>query len=298
MNLLFFRMTKWIQFAGSVLLFWLGVALATKPELTVFRVVEYYLPNWIAATIIVRLLVIVLLVLAGLTLTGRISRFGKYIIPVLLLIPIVDSVMMLAGHTRFYSLFLFSNTKVELIMQLALSFALFALFLIKGITPLKAFGNRWVAIVLVLAAIGAAFIRPVYVDDWYHPEKNQSGLSASELGALLNEQGIKPENNRFMVAFFESSCGYCAWAATKMGVNQRNGKLPELIIAFPGDMTDAEQFIEEHKLEAYTHFVLERDYFLELAGNSYPSIYLVSDDKAVHWTGSGFGYRVLEYVAP
>lgn len=291
-------MNKWIQFAGSLLLFWLGIALATKSELTVFRVVEYYLPNWIVATIIVRLLVIALLIIAVLTLSGRISRVGKYIIPILLLIPMVDSVMMLAGHTRFYSLFLLSNTKVELIMQLALCVTLFALFLINGITPFKAFGNRWVATVLILAAIGAAFIRPVYVDDWYNPEKNQSRLSSEEIGDLLNEQGVKLESSRFTLAFFESSCGYCAWAATKMGVNQRNGKLPELIIAFPGDMTDAEQFIEEHKLEASKHFVLERDNFLELAGNSYPSIYLVSGDKAVHWTGSGFGYRVLEYIAP
>lgn len=291
-------MNKWIQYAGSLLLFWLGISLAMKTELTVFRVVEYYLPNWISATIILRLLVIALLIVAVLTLTGRISKYGKYMIPILLLVPIVDSVMMLAGHTRFYSLFLFSDSRFELLPQLVLSVALLIIFLLSGKSQFKTLGNRWVAIVLVLAAIGAAFIRPVYVDDWYNPEKNQSRLSTVELSELLNDHEIKPKGNRFMVAFFESSCGYCAWAATKMGVNQRNGKLPELIIAFPGDMTDAEQFIEEHKLEASKHFVLERDNFLELAGNSYPSIYLVSGDKAVHWTGSGFGYRVLEYIAP
>ena len=291
-------MNKWIQFAGSLLLFWLGIAFAVKSELTVFRVVEYYLPNWIAATIAVRLLVILILLMAGLMLIGRIARIGKYLIAVLLLLPIGDGMMMLAGHTRFYSLFLFSDMKFELIVQLVFCVLVLAIVLLKSSSHFQSIGNRWLAIVFVLAAIGGAFIRPVYVDDWYNPEKGQSRLSSVELHDLLNKQGTKPSSDRFIVAFFESSCGYCAWAATKMSVNKRNGKLPELIIAFPGDMTDAAQFLDEHQLQGTRHFALERDYFLELAGNSYPSIYLVSDDNAVHWTGSGFGYRVLEYIAP
>jgi len=278
----------------GILVAWPALAITLSSEESVFRIVEYYVPHWVVSAILIRVVAGLLFFLSLLILTNSFHSSWRWML-VGLVFPLVDNVFLFAGGELFASIFLFSDYRLEAVAQI---FALITASII--LVRHKNFERRKpiTYIVLLLAGLGLTFIKPVYIDDWNSPYTS-SPLNQPELNTFLGQYSIdvSPAES-VLIVFVTTSCSYCVLTATKLGISQRNEKLPKTVMVFPGTKDAAESFLAESALNEVSFILTDHETFLKYAGNTFPSLYFATSDKTHHWTGSNFGYRALSLIEP
>lgn len=261
---------------------------------SLFRIVEYFIPNWIYAPIIYRLY-FVLLITSSLLILFRKSKKIVILHIALLILPIIDTFLFIFGY-KDYNL-LFSHTQnIYEITTLSILTIISSAFIIRQLKHIKVKkSKKYIFPLVVIIAIATSFIKPVYIDDWIAPEVVSK--EKNEMISELNDEFNINQNENAVYAFFTTTCPFCKMAALKLGINERNGKLPKTYIFFPSKKEDAEAFLKSNRLKNIQYFLVEDKTFLKYAGNSFPSIYFSSNEKTYHWTGSKFNYRALNLIS-
>lgn len=285
------------QFVGPLILIWAAVSLITlQTEQSVFRIVEYYISTWTFASVFSRVIAAALFILAGFLALGRLTGRLRFLILVLL-IPIADNVLYIIGYNKFGTLFLLSGSTIELVLQVHVMF-LFMLYFLINPTPWIRVHNPWLTTMVVGVGIGLTFIRPVDLNNWSEPNNNNSQWSRLELQNFLKERGVEVGEEPFTIAFFTASDIYSVIAAVRMGINQRNQKLPKTVAVFRGGQNESEDFSRKYNLENVEFVLVDRETFFQYAGRPVPSIFYASPDGQVdQWKGTQFGYRALDYIS-
>ncbi len=282
-----------MRILSALAVLWTAIVLSLQSDDAVYRMVEYYIPNWMLAAIILRITAALLFALALLVATNRINISSKFL-SAILLFPIADSSLFFFGKKSLQPLFLITGTMGEsIIISLLLIFSMGFILKMKVATQTK----KWIMPALLMTGIALSFIKPVYIDDWRSPNTDSELKKPVLFEFLVNVEVDFQEDEPILIAFFTTNCDYCAFAAQKMGISERNDKLPQTLVVFPGTKEDAMNFMADNKLENVQFVLVDHDTFFKYAGHTFPSLYFVTEKTIHHYTGANFGFRTLEYIA-
>lgn len=278
--------------AGTIA--WPALAMSLKSDAAAFRIVEYYIPDWIFGALVLRVVAAILFTIAILIALDRVNNVSKLLAAIVLL-PVIDNLAWILGNDKFQTIFLFSNSTIESLLQTGILCLAF-IGLVRR--PSASFRKKWVYTVFIAMGIALSFIKPIYIDDWGTP-LTSSPFTSDELYEFMGTHHPETSNEKpLLLAFFTTNCPFCSLTAVKLGISNRNEKLPQTVVIFPGTKEDAQEFLMNSGLEQVTYLLVDKDTFLHYAGSSFPSLYYTSERKAHHYTGSLFGYRALEHIAP
>lgn len=159
--------------------------------------------------------------------------------------------------------------------------------------------RKKVIINLVFVAISSTItfiFYPIFIDDYIHPEVSIKSpkLDWSVVSEKNHEFAISDEEPIFY-AFFSTSCYFCNKAAKMLGIsNRKSVPAQKIVMIFPGNKEDTEDFIKRNRCD-FPYIRISKDEFIKLAGNSYPSFFMVENQKELsHWTGRTLNYPEID----
>ena len=257
--------------------------------------VEHYYNNWLFTTYLVRLVPLTSTFLGFSILFGIKNRFNVVLALFTLLFLCFD-LFVFSRFTGQPIAFYYPHLPVWLVYLLSvmLFFCLFY-YLIKFKFKKQ---KKWVLLVLVIAAIGFNFIRPIYIEDWKDYRPKDDAISNTDT-KFVHEKAYHAEwdvDEPILIPFFTTTCPFCKSAAKRIAINKRLNKLPKTIFAFPGNKEDTEAFLGEVGLSGSDYVLLEHDRFLDICGSRFPSIFLVDQGKTYHWIGSEFNNFAMHRI--
>lgn len=159
--------------------------------------------------------------------------------------------------------------------------------------------KTWILVAIAFpVGFGISFISPIYITDY---GMLTDDMKLENIEALEIEIGGKLilEDSYNLVAFFTTSCPHCKAASEKLGANIKGGQKIPVTAIFPGEEGDTHTFLEEHKGQNFTSYLINHDdLFLDLSGGTFPSMFLLDKDgKTIyHWTGDQLNYTGLDYL--
>jgi len=189
-------------------------------------------------------------------------------------------------------------TTILLRVLVILLFALALKFIFSSFAKTQRVRNWIVLLIAILPGFGISFIAPIYITDYGMLTddlklENIEVLEAAIGGKLVSESGYS------FVVFFTTSCPHCKAASEKIGTNIEAGQKIPVTAIFPGEEGDTKAFLEKHKGQKFTHFLLNNDpLFIDLSGGTFPSMFLLDNQgKTIyHWTGDQLNYSGLDYL--
>lgn len=261
-----------------------------RGEEFLFFVVDAYSMSWMFANFLMHLF----LLLNGLLIIGAFFRktlFFKTILFVFVSFNLLIYLQEIFIQNHFQSHLKIGNIYLEILI---LSFLLLSIFLVKEKRSINLRLKKWwQRIIFGLVVTAFVFFKPVYLEDWQLSAKIIDGSEGKELYSL--DHSLVDEEP-FLVPLFTTSCPHCNQAAIKLGIQERNGKLPKTLIVFPSTKEDAENFLKRNQLENVDYLLVDDQTFLKYAGNRFPSIFYVDQNQYYHWVGGQFGYAALDFI--
>lgn len=156
-------------------------------------------------------------------------------------------------------------------------------------------------IVLLIAlptGFGISFISPIYQSDYGDFTDDVQLVKADELKAEIGNF-LSSDNSSSLLCFFTTTCPHCKVASEKIGINQEAGQKIKVVTVFPGEVSDTEKFITEHRGQQFdVRYVSNDQLFVETSGGVFPSVFLLdaNGNTLKHWTGDNLNYSGLDYL--
>lgn len=121
------------------------------------------------------------------------------------------------------------------------------------------------------------FPLPPSQPNWLKKDKYQLNLDALYEDGKTDAPSIDLTKGKHVLVFASLTCPHCKMAAYKMHVmKQKNPDLPFYIV-YAGNKKHLADFWKETQAETIPHTKLEAEKFTELAGFSWPAIFLIND---------------------
>jgi lysylphosphatidylglycerol synthetase-like protein (DUF2156 family) len=182
----------------------------------------------------------------------------------------------------------FTDVTIRITIIACLAFAIFTFsrLFIKKLSALL------LLFISILIGFLISFIHPIYIDDYGVAQKKEFKLKQDFISERI------PDSGTYVVAFFTTNCSFCKAASYSFSINASKGNQPNTLIFFPGTKEDSDRFMEVTKAKFEYTLISDKKEFIENAGTSFPSVYLIKDGKVInHWVGSEINYSVLDYLA-
>jgi hypothetical protein len=94
-----------------------------------------------------------------------------------------------------------------------------------------------------------------------------------------NKPSIELRKGKHLIAFMSATCPHCRLAGYKLHIFKKNNPSLAMYIFLNGDSVDIKDFFEETKATNIPYSLMEmKEGFVQNAGNSLPSIYMVKDN--------------------
>ena len=145
------------------------------------------------------------------------------------------------------------------------------------------FSFRWTRWAVPLVFLGftfstyAIFPLPATQPDWLKKDKYKIDLSALYAPGKADAPKTDLYKGKHVIAFFSLTCPHCKMAAYKMHVmKKKNPSLPFHIV-YAGNSRHLDEFWKDTQAESMPHTRLQADDFTNIAGFSWPAIFLVND---------------------
>lgn len=170
---------------------------------------------------------------------------------------------------------------------------IFGLF--KKTAPIK---NWIIALICLLPGIGISFITPIYTSD-FGDLSDDLILSDTEMLQLTLQDSADFPSEKFVLAFLSVGCDFCAEATQKLGTNLIAGQDLQVVSIFCDPPEYVDQFLEMNGGTSFdARITTNCDYFIRSAGGSFPSIFLLDENKNTmdHWVGGHLNYSALDYL--
>ena len=149
-------------------------------------------------------------------------------------------------------------------------------------------------------ALGFAvsFISPIYTTDYGDNSDTEISLNIIDFNQITLDK-YKNETAPYLVCFFTTICPHCKDACQLLGFMDAIGKMPKVVLIFPGTVEARKKFAGENNGLAFDAYSVSDQFFLDNSGGVFPSIFLVNPDGSMnkHWYGGGLNYTALDYLA-
>ena len=198
--------------------------------------------------------------------------------------------------TKLGSGWVFGTIYIRILVIVLTAIAFYSIF--QAIPKTRKLKFIWVFLIAMGPGFGISFIAPIYESDYgtYTTDRNPDNfLELDELAGT----NLGSSSSKKIVAFFTTSCPHCMVASTNLGYNIAAGQQVEVNAVFPGTKEDADKFIANNNGQAFNYYTIDNDdVFVGIAGNFFPSIFLLSEDNTVirHWSGDGVNFTCLDYL--
>jgi len=154
--------------------------------------------------------------------------------------------------------------------------------------------------IVLIVSIPLFIFNPLFIDDFQQNNTavNNPNLNWNGIFQKCEEANIQLEvKNSTLFAFLSTSCYYCNRSAKMLGISGRSNQTkPSIVLVFPGNKKDTEEFIERNKCD-FPYIMISKDEFRKLAGNEYPAFFKVESKKETnYYTGETFNYRELDLL--
>ena len=180
---------------------------------------------------------------------------------------------------------------------ISLSFARGFQLFIKSIQP--KFNSLLIFAIGILIGFLISFgAQPIYNTDYGNYGITEMIIDIPELKIQTNNQ-FDLNSKPAIIAFFTSTCSHCKDASKKLGFIHTIGNSPQIISIFPGSKEDTENFISENNGNSFIYHLINNDkFFIETAGGSFPSVFLVDKEGNTiqHWFGDELNYSALDLI--
>ncbi len=131
-----------------------------------------------------------------------------------------------------------------------------------------------------------SFIMPFVLNPLGYAQFPESTLKGDELfldEVYKLEGNKKPKielrKGKHLISFMSATCPHCILAGYKLHIFKKNNPNLSMYIFLNGDSLDAKKFFEETKAKNIPNSMMSvKDGFVQNAGNSFPSIYMVKDN--------------------
>ena len=255
------------------------------------RIVDLYFPNWLFATFLYRVFILIVLFLGFLALIGVKNNFFKLITSIFIVFIILDTVIAFFNSDIFESLFVMRfHQIISTIPILILPIAWF--FYLKGSGQIKQV-KKWVYVLFAILSIGLSFVKVVYVEDWSITPNNFQNITLAKAESLLKSNNINTIQKNVVLVFLSTECGHCRNAAKKLAISVKENILPQTVLIFPDSKKDAQHFMEINKLNGIPYFTMGLNDFIQLSGGKTPTIFKIDEKKSSQWVGAKFNNLVL-----
>lgn len=133
------------------------------------------------------------------------------------------------------------------------------------------------------------------------PDKFYENPYETEKGNYLNIEILNKFSNNYpadslkqgkkIVCFFSTTCKYCAYAAKKITLFQKNYNISlPVYYVFWGDEQTLQKFWEKTESFRFPYQIASPDTFFKLSGNQLPAIYFLNNGQIV----AKHGYRTMD----
>jgi len=186
---------------------------------------------------------------------------------------------------------------VILRLVISLAFARGVQLIYKAVTS----SDKSILVFLIGTLVGFTIVfiaQPIYTTDYGNFGTTDLSIDIEELKNETYPE-LELNSNHALIVFFSTNCGSCKEMSTKIGQLQSIGRLPNVIALFPGNESDAIQFMTENNGNGFNHYMINNDeYFQQTADFSFPSIFLVDKTgKTIqHWDGSLMNYTAFDII--
>lgn len=140
--------------------------------------------------------------------------------------------------------------------------------------------TKWVVPILFVGITASTYIifpLPSTQPDWLKKDKYEIDLSALYAPGKTDVPKTDLKKGKHVIAFFSLTCPHCKMAAYKMHVmKKKNPSLPFHIV-YAGKSKYMKDFWKDTQAQSMPHTRLSADDFTNIAGFSWPAIFLVND---------------------
>ena len=235
------------------------------------RLLEFYGLSWSAVDIVLRFIA-ALFVFSGITELIGMNKYRSLTIRVIAVsLAFIDVVSRFTWAGE-YDLFVFHGISVGWGVVL---FVLMAAGTGIAVVERQERGfKKYVFPVVLVAALGITFIRPIYIDDWKQPKLIEVEEVAQALDSLhVSHYGSDRNDEPFLTAFFTTGCPHCKTVAKKLGVAARRDELPKTVVYFKADLEKVERFMEENNSTEVAFEIIEPETFMFLSQGRFPTLF-------------------------
>lgn len=225
----------------------------------------------------------------------------KLIIPITFLLLITFTIYL------FYVLFKYGNTtdcgcfgslfhltaKQSIIKNIILIIAIIIIYRYSEITKWK---YKWLLPSVFVVCISIFFILFPVEKYIVHPIEYKSKMPAwfADITNFEKDKNADFKQGRKIVAFFSLTCEHCKELAFKLGILQKNNKLPPTYFVFYGNKKNVPAFFAQTKSN-FPYKVLNDEDFYSYAGPTVPKIFLLQDGLILmEWTTKLFDAEKFE----
>ena len=151
---------------------------------------------------------------------------------------------------------------------------------------------------LLMITTPLLLLNPIFIDDYQinNSEVQNPTLNWNKVINECEKSNIEVDpNESTFFAFLSTSCYYCNRSAKMLGVSgQSSLNDPAIVLVFPGNKKDTEDFIERNNCD-FPYILISKDDFRSMAGNQFPAFFKVENKKETHYyTGSTLNLRELD----
>lgn len=186
-----------------------------------------------------------------------------------------------------------------LLRALCILLVLVALLILKNVfQKTRKISFLIVFLIALPTGFGISFISPIYQSDYGDFTDDVQLVKADELKAEIGNF-LSSDNSSSLLCFFTTTCPHCKVASEKIGINQEAGQKIKVVTVFPGEVSDTEKFITEHRGQQFdVRYVSNDQLFVETSGGVFPSVFLLdaNGNTLKHWTGDNLNYSGLDYL--
>ncbi len=144
---------------------------------------------------------------------------------------------------------------------------------------------------------GISMISPIYQGDYGYVVYGEKSLNIAAL-TVASQNKFETGKGPQVITFMELGCAHCKRLCYKLGVNVAAGQKIPVTAFFVASEAEISTFLKKYNGEAFTAYPLDKAVFLDNAGFSFPSTFLIdSDGKTLnHWQGDLVNYTALDYL--
>ena len=156
----------------------------------------------------------------------------------------------------------------------------------------------WLVFVIAMAGgFGISMISPIYQGDYGYVQFEKPQLNVQRLSDATNGKFALAEGHQ-VVTFFEIECPHCRALCNKLGTNIAGGQKAPVATFFMAPQEEIDKFLNDNNGSKMKGFPLDPPVFLDNAGFSFPSTFLIDKTGAVvnHWNGDNINFSALDYL--